>query len=62
MKQKRTIIAIDAQGVADFRRQLDQAIAAAQRVAGIPVLPEAGSASETAPPWRTSGPCSSSYL
>lgn len=39
MKPKRTILAIDAHGVADFRRQLDVAVAEAQRVAGVPVLP-----------------------
>lgn len=44
----RTILSIDAHGVADFRRQLDAQIAEAQRVAGVPVLPEAGSASEAA--------------
>lgn len=44
----RKIIDISAQGVADFRRQLDAQIAEAQRVAGVPVLPPAGSASEQA--------------
>lgn len=48
MPKPRKILAITAHGVADFRRQLDAAIAEAQRVAGIPVLPEAGSASEAA--------------
>lgn len=48
MKAKRVILSIDAHGVADFRRQLDAAVALAQRVAGVPVLPPAGNASEAA--------------
>jgi len=47
-KPKRAILSIDATSVADFRAQLDRAIVEAQRVAGVPVLPEAGSASEAA--------------
>ena len=42
----RTIIAIDAHGVADFPRHAQ--IAEAQRVAGVPILPPAGRASEAA--------------
>lgn len=45
---KRVILSIDAASVADFRAQLDAAVALAQRVAGVPVLPPAGSASEAA--------------
>jgi len=48
LKPKRTILSIDATSVADFRAQLDAQIAEAQRVAGVPVLPAAGSASEAA--------------
>lgn len=45
---KRQIIAIDAKGVADFRRQLDAQIAEAQWVGNTPVLPPEGVASEEA--------------
>lgn len=48
MPKPRKILDITARGVADFRRQFDAQIAEAQRVAGVPILPPAGSASEAA--------------
>ncbi len=38
-KKPRTILSIDAHGVADFRRQLNARIAEAQRLDGVPMLP-----------------------
>lgn len=43
----RKIIAIDAHGVADFRRQLDAAVVEAQRLGGVPMLPCDDDSSET---------------
>jgi len=42
------LILIKATSVADFRAQLDAATREAQRVAGVPVLPAEGGASEAA--------------
>lgn len=48
MSEKRALVVIHAQGVADFRAQLDAAIAAAQRLADAPILPAEGCVSEAA--------------
>lgn len=42
------LLLIKARNVADFRAQLDAAVAKAQRLDGVPVLPSEGTASDEA--------------
>jgi hypothetical protein len=46
--EKRPLILIRASSAADFRAQFDAALAEAQRLNGVPILPADGDASEAA--------------
>jgi hypothetical protein len=45
---KRPLLAIHATSIADFRAQLDAAVAQAQRLDGVPVLPSESTGSDAA--------------